>query len=128
MRNAGTYDELSELEELANQYREAGMEDARADDGQHLEDLIREKVDELDLAVELGITGSIDEQVAVRGPDEAGSTLAEGNVAGDEVDIDELVERVHEYLTDVKTTRSGWGCTRCPSRRPTSASWSTWSR
>ncbi|RZH67627.1 cobaltochelatase subunit CobN [Natrinema altunense] len=105
MRNAGTYDELSELEELANQYREAGMEDARADDGQHLEDLIREKVDELDLAVELGITGTIDEQADVRGPDEAGSSLAAGDVDGDEVDVDELVERVHEYLTDVKTTQ-----------------------
>ncbi|MFA9501446.1 cobaltochelatase subunit CobN [Natrinema sp. H-ect1] len=105
MRNAGTYDELSELEELANQYREAGMEDARADDGQHLEDLMREKVAELDLAVELGIEGTIDEQAEVRGPDEAGSTLAEGEVSGDEVDIDELVERIHEYLTDVKTTQ-----------------------
>ncbi len=105
MRNAGTYDELSELEELANQYREAGMEDARSDDGRHLEDLIREKVEELDLAVELGIEGSIDEKADVRGPDEAGSSLAEGEVAGDEVDVDELVERVHEYLTDVKTTQ-----------------------
>ncbi|WP_455448537.1 cobaltochelatase subunit CobN [Natrinema thermotolerans] len=105
MRNAGTYDELSELEELANQYREAGMEDARADDGQHLEDLMREKVAELDLAVELGIEGTIDEQADVRGPDEAGSSLAEGEVEGDEVDIDELVERIHEYLTDVKTTQ-----------------------
>ncbi|WP_408959199.1 cobaltochelatase subunit CobN [Natrinema sp. 74] len=105
MRNAGTYDELSELEELANQYREAGMEDARADDGEHLETLIRENVEELDLAVELGISGTIDEQADVRGPDEAGSTLAEGEVAGDAVDVDELVERVHEYLTDVKTTQ-----------------------
>ncbi|WP_137289693.1 cobaltochelatase subunit CobN [Natronorubrum halophilum] len=105
MRNAGIYDELSELEELANQYREAGMEDARADDGQHLEDLMREKVEELDLAVELGISGTIGEKADVRGPDEAGSTLAEGNVKGDEVDIDELVERIHEYLTDVKTTQ-----------------------
>ncbi|NUC73044.1 cobaltochelatase subunit CobN [Haloterrigena sp. SYSU A558-1] len=105
MRSAGTYDELSELEELANQYREAGMEDARADDGDHLETLIREKVEELDLAVELGIKGTIDEKADVRGPDEAGSTLAEGEVSGDEVDVDELVERVHEYLTDVKTTQ-----------------------
>ncbi|WP_126663016.1 cobaltochelatase subunit CobN [Haloterrigena salifodinae] len=105
MRNAGTYDELSELEELANQYREAGMEDARADDGDHLEALMREKVEELDLAVELGVSGSIDEKADVRGPDEAGSTLAEGEVAGDEVDVDELVERIHEYLTDVKTTQ-----------------------
>jgi len=39
------------------------------------------------------------------GPDEAGSTLEEGDVEGDEVDIDELVERIHEYLTDVKTTQ-----------------------
>ncbi|SDJ92065.1 cobaltochelatase subunit CobN [Natronorubrum texcoconense] len=105
MRNAGTYDELSELEELANQYREAGMEDARADDGQHLEDLMREKVEELDLAVELGITGTIDEKADVRGPDEAGSTLAEGDVEGDDLAIDDLVERIHEYLTDVKTTQ-----------------------
>ncbi|WP_121742348.1 cobaltochelatase subunit CobN [Natronorubrum halophilum] len=105
MRNAGTYDELSELEELANQYREAGMEDARADDGQHLEDLMREKVDELDLAVELGIKGTIDEKADVRGPDEAGSTLAEGDVEGENLAIDDLVERIHEYLTDVKTTQ-----------------------
>ncbi|WP_436347663.1 cobaltochelatase subunit CobN [Natronorubrum sp. FCH18a] len=105
MRNAGTYDELSELEELANQYREAGMEDARADDGQHLEDLMRETVEELDLAVELGITGTIDETADVRGPDEAGSTLAEGEVEGDDLAIDDLVERIHEYLTDVKTTQ-----------------------
>ncbi|TYL37777.1 cobaltochelatase subunit CobN [Natronococcus pandeyae] len=105
MRSAGTYDELSELEELANQYREAGMEDARADDGEHLEDLMREKVAELDLAVELGIAGTIDEKADVRGPDEAGSTLAEGDVDGDEVDVDTLVERIHEYLTDVKTTQ-----------------------
>jgi hydrogenobyrinic acid a,c-diamide cobaltochelatase (EC 6.6.1.2)/cobaltochelatase CobN subunit (EC 6.6.1.2) len=105
MANAGTYDELSELEELANEYREAGMEDARNDEGEHLEELLRRKVDELDLAVELGTAGAIDEQMEVRGPDEAGSTLAEGEVAGDEVGIDELVERIHEYLTDVKTTQ-----------------------
>ncbi|WP_254763430.1 cobaltochelatase subunit CobN [Natrinema marinum] len=105
MRNAGTYDELSELEELANQYREAGMEDARSDDGEHLETLIRETVEELDLAVELGVSGTVDEKADVRGPEEAGSTLAEGEVAGDDLEIDELVERVHEYLTDVKTTQ-----------------------
>ena len=105
MANAGTYDELSELEELANEYREAGMEDARSDSGEHLEDLIRSHVDDLDLAVELGIGGEIDDKMEVRGPNEAGSTLAEGEVDGDEVDIDELVERIHEYLTDVKTTQ-----------------------
>ena len=105
MATAGTYDELRELEELANEYREAGMEDARTDDGDHLAELIRTKVDELDLAVELGTAGEIDEKMAVRGPEEAGSTLAEGEVAGDELSIDELVERVHEYLTDVKTTQ-----------------------
>jgi cobaltochelatase CobN len=105
MRSAGTYDELAELESLADQYREAGMEDARADDGQQLETLLRERVDELDLAVELGIAGEIDEQAEVRGPDAAGSTLADGAVEGENVDVDELVERVHEYLTDVKTTQ-----------------------
>ncbi|WP_415383564.1 cobaltochelatase subunit CobN [Halosimplex sp. TS25] len=124
MDTAGTYDELADLEELADRYREAGMEDARSDDGDHLDDLIREAVDELDLAVELGIAGEIDERGArsaperssgersdlrdradVRGPDEAGTTLADGEVSGDDVDIDELVERVHEYLTDVKTTQ-----------------------
>ncbi|WP_254841019.1 cobaltochelatase subunit CobN [Natronomonas marina] len=109
MRNAGTYDELAELEELADQYREAGMEDARTDDGEHLERLLREKVDELDLAVELGIAGDIDERVDVRGPEEAGTTLAEGRVDGDEVDVDELVERIHGYLTDVKTTQIRMG-------------------
>jgi cobaltochelatase CobN len=105
MANAGTYDELTELEELANEYREAGMEDARSDSGEQLADLIRERVDDLDLAVELGTSGQIDEQMEVRGPDEAGSTLAEGEVAGDDLAIDELVERIHEYLTDVKTTQ-----------------------
>ncbi|MFC4451707.1 cobaltochelatase subunit CobN [Halorussus aquaticus] len=105
MSNAGTYDEIGELEELARQYREAGMEDARADDGQKLAGEIRALVDELDLAVELGIAGEIDEKADVRGPEEAGTTLAEGDVAGESVDIDELVERVHEYVTDVKTTQ-----------------------
>jgi len=105
MSNAGTYDELAELEELADRYREAGMEDARTDDGRHLEELLRETVDELDLAVELGIAGEIDEKADVRGPEQAGTTLAEGEVAGEEVDIEELVERVHEYITDVKTTQ-----------------------
>jgi cobaltochelatase CobN len=105
MANAGTYDDLAELEELASQYREAGMEDARTDDGEHLEELLRATVDELDLAVELGIEGEIDERAAVRGPDEAGSTLAEGAVEGDRVGTEELVERVHEYVTDVKTTQ-----------------------
>ncbi|MBX0297321.1 cobaltochelatase subunit CobN [Haloarcula nitratireducens] len=105
MANAGTYDDLADLEELADRYREAGMEDARTDDGEHLAERIRETVDELDLAAELGIAGDISEKADVRGPDEAGSTLAEGSVDGDEVAIDELVERVHEYLTDVKTTQ-----------------------
>ncbi|MFB6297651.1 MAG: cobaltochelatase subunit CobN [Salinirussus sp.] len=105
MRNAGTYDDLAELEELADRYREAGREDARTDDGQGLERLIREAIDELDLAVELGLDGEIDETVEVRGPEAAGSSLAEGAVDGDEVDVDELVERIHEYLTDVKTTQ-----------------------
>ncbi|WP_135825101.1 cobaltochelatase subunit CobN [Halorussus ruber] len=105
MSNAGTYDEIGELEELARQYREAGMEDARADDGEKLADEIRSLVDELDLAVELGIEGEIDEKADVRGPEEAGTTLAEGEVSGDSVAIDELVERVHEYVTDVKTTQ-----------------------
>ncbi|MFC6718591.1 cobaltochelatase subunit CobN [Natrialbaceae archaeon GCM10025810] len=105
MRDAGVYDDLAELEELANQYREAGMEDARTDNGEHLETLIREAVEDLDLAVELGISGTIDETVDVRGPDEAGSTLAEGEVDGDDLEIDDLVERIHEYLTDVKTTQ-----------------------
>jgi len=109
MANAGTYDDLAELEELADRYREAGMEDARTDDGEHLEELLRETVAELDLAVELGTAGEIDEKADVRGPDEAGTTLAEGEVSGDEVDVDELVERVHEYLTDVKTTQIRMG-------------------
>jgi len=109
MSNAGTYDELAELEELADRYREAGMEDARTDDGRHLEDQLRDLVDELDLAVELGIAGEIDERADVRGPEAAGTTLAEGAVPGDEVDVDTLVERVHEYLTDVKTTQIRMG-------------------
>jgi cobaltochelatase CobN len=128
MANAGTYDELAELEDLADRYREAGATDGRTDDGESLERLLREAVDDLDLAVELGIAGEIDERADVRGPerearsaserssgersdplDEAGTTLAEGEVAGDDVDIDELVERVHAYLTDVKTTQIRMG-------------------
>ncbi|WP_096390997.1 cobaltochelatase subunit CobN [Halopenitus persicus] len=109
MGNAGTYDDLAELEDLADRYREAGMEDARTDDGEHLERLLRETVDDLDLAVELGIEGTIDERADVRGPEEAGTTLAEGDVEGDVVGVDELVERVHEYLTDVKTTQIRYG-------------------
>jgi cobaltochelatase CobN len=105
MTNAGTYDDLAELEELADRYREAGMEDARTDDGDHLEQLLRETVEDLDLAVELGIEGEIDERADVRGPEAAGSTLAEGSVDGDDIGTDELVERVHAYLTDVKTTQ-----------------------
>jgi cobaltochelatase CobN len=105
MSNAGTYDELAELEALADRYREAGMEDARTDDGEALERELRETVAELDLAVELGVAGEVDEQADVRGPPEAGATLAEGEVSGDGVDVDQLVEHVHEYLTDVKTTQ-----------------------
>jgi cobaltochelatase CobN len=105
MAEAGIYDELQELEELADRYREAGMKDARTDDGEHLEALLCEKVDELDLAVELGIEGRIDEQAEVRGPEETGATLAEGEVTGEDISVDELVERVHEYLTDVKSTQ-----------------------
>ena len=123
MANAGTYDDLAELEELADQYREAGSEA-----GETVERLLREKIEKLDLAVELGIAGEISESVAVRGPereapraskgssgeqsdprDEAGTTLAEGTVDGDELDTDELVERVHAYLTDVKTTQIRMG-------------------
>ena len=81
------------------------MEDARTDDGEHLADRIRETVDELDLAVELGIAGDISEKADVRGPEEAGGTLAGGAVPGDDLATDELVERAHEYLTDVKTTQ-----------------------
>ena len=104
MAEAGTYDDLAELEELADQYREAGSEA-----GETVERLLREKIDELDLAVELGIEGEISEAADVRGPEEAGTTLAEGDVSGDDVAIDELVERVHAYLTDVKTTQIRMG-------------------
>jgi cobaltochelatase CobN len=104
MANAGTYDELAELEELADQYREAGSEA-----GETVERLVRERIDELDLAVELGIEGEIDEAIDVRGPEEAGTTLAEGAIEGDRVAFDELIERVHAYLTDVKTTQIRMG-------------------
>ncbi|AUX10812.1 cobaltochelatase CobN [Halalkaliarchaeum desulfuricum] len=86
MRDAGTYDELAELEELARGYREAG-----ADRESRLEGPIRERVTELDLAVELGF----------------GHGRAEHEADGDpveEIPIDDLVESIHEYLTDVKTT------------------------
>ncbi|MES3516046.1 MAG: cobaltochelatase subunit CobN, partial [Natronomonas sp.] len=104
MASAGTYDDLAELEELADQYREAGSEA-----GETVEGLIRETVAELDLAVELGIEGDIDDAVDVRGPEAAGTTLAEGAVSGDTVDIETLVERIHAYLTDVKTTQIRMG-------------------
>jgi cobaltochelatase CobN len=81
MRTAGTYDELADLEELVREYREAGMEDARADDGALLRDRIEEAVAELDLATDLGV-----ESV-------------------DDLPFETLVERIHEYLTDVKTTQ-----------------------
>jgi len=105
MRRAGSYDGLAELEDLARRYREAGGTEARADDGARLETLIRERAAELDLAVELGIEGHIDERVAVRGPEEAGTTLSSGDVDGDVINADELVERIHAYLTDVKNTQ-----------------------
>ena len=103
MRAAGTYDDLAELEELASEYRRAGLEDARIDDGEHLETLLRETVEELDLAVELGIAGTSNESRTLR---DAGNG---DEVDGGEVDIDELVERIHEYLTDVKTTQIRMG-------------------
>jgi cobaltochelatase CobN len=104
MAEASTYNDLAELEELADQYREAGSEA-----GETVERLLRETIDELDLAVELGIEGEISEAADVRGPEEAGTTLADGDVSGDDVAIDELVERVHAYLTDVKTTQIRMG-------------------
>ena len=85
MRSAGVYDDLANLEELVREYRKAGMEDARADDGQHLRDRIEDVVADLDLATDLGLDS-----------------------AGD-VDFAELVERIHEYLTDVKTTQIRMG-------------------
>lgn len=105
MRRAGSYDELAELEDLARRYREAGGTEVRTDEGARLGELIRETVDDLDLAVELGVAGDVDERADVRGPDAAGSTLAEGGVEGDEVPTEELVERIHAYLTDVKNTQ-----------------------
>ncbi|ELZ52666.1 MULTISPECIES: cobaltochelatase subunit CobN [Halorubrum] len=105
MRRAGSYDELAELEDLARRYREAGGTEVRTDEGARLGELIREAVDDLDLAVELGVAGEVDERAEVRGPDEAGSTLADGAVEGDEVPVEELVERIHAYLTDVKNTQ-----------------------
>ena len=105
MRRAGSYDELAELEDLARRYREAGGTEARDDDGARLGTLIRERVDALDLAVELGVEGHIDESADVRGPEAAGSTLASGDVDGDDLDTDALVERIHRYLTDVKSTQ-----------------------
>ncbi|ELZ80292.1 cobalamin biosynthesis protein / cobaltochelatase CobN [Haloferax larsenii JCM 13917] len=85
MRTAGTYDDLADLEELAREYREAGMDEARPDRGDHLRELVVEAVDELDLAVELGFDDADD--------------------IGAKDDFDDLVERIHEYLTDVKTTQ-----------------------
>ena len=86
MRDAGTYDDLAELEELAREYREAGTEREG-----HLADLVRDRVTELDLGTELGIGHGT-------GPETV-----------EEVPIDDLVESVHEYLTDVKTTQIRMG-------------------
>ncbi|WP_259536476.1 cobaltochelatase subunit CobN [Halalkaliarchaeum sp. AArc-CO] len=86
MREAGTYDDLTELEELAREYREAGTEREGP-----LADLVRERVTELDLGTELGIGHGA-------GPDTV-----------EEVPIDDLVESIHEYLTDVKTTQIRMG-------------------
>ena len=101
IRSAGTYGELAELEKLADYYREVEMENGRNDDGEALERLIRETVADLDLAVELGIASEIDEIVDVHGSDKAGTMLAEGN----EASVNELVERIHAYLADIKTTQ-----------------------
>jgi cobaltochelatase CobN len=81
MRSAGTYDDLANLEELVREYRKAGMEDARADDGAQLRERIEAVVADLDLATDLGLDGV------------------------DAVAFETLVERIHEYLTDVKTTQ-----------------------
>ncbi|WP_275040241.1 cobaltochelatase subunit CobN [Haloferax mucosum] len=89
MRTAGTYDDLADLEELAREYREAGMDEARPDRGDHLRELVVEAVEELDLAVELGFEDAAD--------------------IGAEAEFDDLVERIHEYLTDVKTTQIRMG-------------------
>ena len=105
MRRAGSYDELAELEDLARRYREAGGIEARNDEGARLGVLIRDTVADLDLAVELGIAGEITETVDMRGPEEAGASLADGEIEGDQLDIDDLVERIHAYLTDVKNTQ-----------------------
>jgi len=85
MQSAGTYDDLANLEELVREYRKAGMEDARADDGDQLRDRIEEVVADLDLATDLGIESVTD------------------------VGFETLVERIHEYLTDVKTTQIRMG-------------------
>ncbi|ADQ65944.1 cobaltochelatase cobn subunit [Halogeometricum borinquense DSM 11551] len=91
MRTAGTYDDLSDLEELAREYREAGMDEARPDRGEHLRELVLEAVDDLDLAVELGFEDLDDVHDL------------------ETTEFDELVERIHEYLTDVKTTQIRMG-------------------
>ncbi|MFC6989035.1 cobaltochelatase subunit CobN [Haloplanus sp. GCM10025708] len=85
MRAAGTYDELADLEELVREYREAGMEDARTDSGEQLRERIEASVAELDLATDLGVDDV------------------------DELAFEDLVGRVHEYLTDVKTTQIRMG-------------------
>ncbi len=87
MTDAGTYDELSTLEELADQFREPGMETARSDDGAELATLLREHVEEQNLGPELC-------------PD--GTPVAS-------LSTETLVERIHEYLTDVKTTQIRMG-------------------
>ncbi|MFB6091700.1 MAG: cobaltochelatase subunit CobN [Haloquadratum sp.] len=85
MRAAGTYDELADLEELVCEYRKAGMADARTDSGDHLRERIEATVAELDLEADLGIDDV------------------------DDLEFETLLERIHEYLTDVKTTQIRMG-------------------
>ncbi|WP_058828559.1 cobaltochelatase subunit CobN [Haloferax sp. Q22] len=101
MRTAGTYDDLADLEELAREYREAGMDEARPERGDQLRELLVDAIDDLDLAVELGF-----EDTDAIG-DATGDADADGGTEA--VEFDELVERVHEYLTDVKTTQIRMG-------------------
>ncbi|MFT4891619.1 MAG: cobaltochelatase CobN, partial [Halobacteriales archaeon] len=89
LREAGTYDDLADLEELVRTFREAGRggtpDTGGAEDATRLGETLRERVRDLDLAPELGIDDL------------------------DAIDDENLSERLHEYLTDLKTTQVRMG-------------------
>ena len=79
MTTAGTYDELEELQELANQYYTA--ESTSTKERSEFAKTVYNHVDELDLWTELGIKDP------------------------SSVSLETVVDRLHEYITDIKQTQ-----------------------